>query len=264
MGKSFKQPLFFAASTKSCIITVIFGTHYRKELHHQGAPELTTKKYKTGKIRERNSEQILQAAEQEFVLNGYKGTSMQSIADRAQLPKANIHYYFKNKSNLYIAVLENITTAWNEVLEDMTEDMDPAVVLSSFIDAKVRLSYTNPNGSKIFAMEIIQGAPHLREHISGELRQWVKEKTHVIQSWIDQGKMRPVDPMHLIFLIWSSTQHYADFDTQVLEIMNCREYEEQEVQRISRFLKDMILTGCGLEVPAEEVPEVAEAHTTEV
>ncbi len=210
---------------------------------------MTTKKYKTGKIRERNSEQILIAAEQEFVLHGYKGTSMQSIADRAQLPKANIHYYFKNKANLYRAVLENITNTWNEALEDMSADMDPAIVLARFIEAKVQLSYTNPNGSKIFAMEIIQGAPHVKDNVSSEQRQWVKEKAAVIQSWIDQGKMRPVDPVHLIFLIWSSTQHYADFNTQVLEIMNRREYDEQEIARISHFLKDMILTGCGLKVP---------------
>lgn len=214
---------------------------------------MTTKKYKTGKIRERNSEQILIAAEQEFVLHGYKGTSMQSIADRAQLPKANIHYYFKNKSNLYRAVLENITETWNEALEDMSPDMDPAIVLSRFIEAKVQLSYTNPNGSKIFAMEIIQGAPHVKDHVSSDQRLWVKEKADVIQSWIDQGKMRPVDPTHLIFLIWSSTQHYADFNTQVLEIMNRREYDEQEIAKISHFLKDMILTGCGLKVPETEV-----------
>lgn len=214
---------------------------------------MTTKKYKTGKIRERNSEQILIAAEQEFVLHGYKGTSMQSIADRAQLPKANIHYYFKNKSNLYRAVLENITETWNEALEDMSPDMDPAIVLSRFIEAKVQLSYTNPNGSKIFAMEIIQGAPHVKDHVSSDQRSWVKEKADVIQSWIDQGKMRPVDPTHLIFLIWSSTQHYADFNTQVLEIMNRREYDEQEIAKISHFLKDMILTGCGLKVPEAEV-----------
>lgn len=213
---------------------------------------MTTKKYKTGKIRERNSEQILVAAEQEFVLHGFKGTSMQSIADRAELPKANIHYYFKNKANLYRAVLENITETWNEALEDMTPDMDPAIVLARFIDTKVQLSYTNPNGSKIFAMEIIQGAPHIKDAISGELREWVREKASVIQSWIDQGKMRPVEPTHLIFLIWSSTQHYADFNTQVLEIMNRREYDEQEINRISQFLKDIILTGCGLSVPQND------------
>ena len=77
---------------------------------------MTNRKYKPGKIRERNSENILAAAEQEFVLHGFKGTSMQAVADRAGVAKANIHYYFKNKDNLYLALLENIIANWNEVL----------------------------------------------------------------------------------------------------------------------------------------------------
>lgn len=203
-------------------------------------------KQKTGNIRNRNNLIILQAAQDEFVLHGYKGTSMQSIADRAGLPKANIHYYFKNKANLYRAVLENILTTWNQVLADMNEDSDPADVLRKFIRSKMQLSYTNPNGSKIFAMEIIQGAPHLKEYISKDMRAWVKEKTTVIESWIQQGKMRAVDPTHLIFMIWATTQHYADFNTQVLEITNRREYDDEEIDRITGFLTDIILTGLGL------------------
>jgi TetR/AcrR family transcriptional regulator len=204
---------------------------------------VTSENNKSGSIRTRNSLQILDAAQAEFVLHGFKGTSMQSIADRAELPKANIHYYFKNKANLYQAVLEEIMFAWNVVLEDMNEESDPAEVLSKFIHTKMQLSYSNPNGSKIFAMEIIQGAPHLIEHIRTDMRTWFKEKAQVIQSWIDQGKMRDVNPMHLIFMIWSTTQHYADFNTQVLEVMNRREYDDEEIASITEFLTGMILRG---------------------
>lgn len=204
-------------------------------------------KTKDSNIRTRNKLQILEAAECEFVLHGFKGTSMQSIADRAELPKANIHYYFKNKENLYKAVLENIIFSWNSVLADMNEQDDPADVLKNFIRVKMQLSYTNPNGSKIFAMEIVQGAPHLIQYIRKDMRQWVKEKTRVVQSWIDQGKMRPVDPMHLIFMIWSTTQHYADFNTQVLEVMNKREYDDDDIENITEFLTGMILRGLELQ-----------------
>lgn len=204
-------------------------------------------KTKDSNIRTRNKLQILEAAECEFVLHGFKGTSMQSIADRAELPKANIHYYFKNKENLYKAVLENIIFSWNSVLADMNEQDDPADVLRNFIRVKMQLSYTNPNGSKIFAMEIVQGAPHLIQYIRKDMRQWVKEKTRVVQSWIDQGKMRPVDPMHLIFMIWSTTQHYADFNTQVLEVMNKREYDDDDIENITEFLTGMILRGLELQ-----------------
>ena len=204
-------------------------------------------KTKDSNIRTRNKLQILEAAECEFVLHGFKGTSMQSIADRAELPKANIHYYFKNKENLYKAVLENIIFSWNSVLADMNEQDDPADVLRNFIRVKMQLSYTNPNGSKIFAMEIVQGAPHLIQYIRKDMRQWVKEKTRVVQSWIDQGKMRQVDPMHLIFMIWSTTQHYADFNTQVLEVMNKREYDDDDIENITEFLTGMILRGLELQ-----------------
>lgn len=204
------------------------------------------KRYKPGKIRERNEEIILHAAEQEFVLHGYKGTSIQAIADRAELPKANIHYYFKNKTNLYRAVLEYITQLWNEVLADISAEDDPAEVLENFIRTKVRLSYTHPRASKLFAMEIIQGAPHIHDFIRTDLRQWVREKSKVFEQWTQAGKMDPVDPVQLIFMIWSTTQHYADFDTQVLTLMNRAEFEEEDMEKITAFLSHVILKGCGL------------------
>ncbi len=216
----------------------------------------TTKKYKPGKIRERNEEIILKAAEQEFVLHGFKGTSVQAIADRAGLPKANIHYYFKNKNNLYRAVLEYITQLWNEVLSGISEDDDPATVLQEFIRTKVELSYSHPRASKLFAMEIIQGAPHIREYIRSDMRKWVRSKTKVFDAWIESGKMDPVDPVHLIFMIWSTTQHYADFETQVLTLMNRAEYEREDIDRITQMLSHIILKGCGLEVPELIKPEV--------
>lgn len=210
---------------------------------------MVTKKHKTGKIREKSIIHILNAAQQEFVLQGFKGTTIQAIADRAGLPKANIHYYFKNKENLIHAVLENILDLWDEVLGDISEDDDPRQVLEHFIRTKVRMSFTHPGPSKLFAMEIIQGAQHLKDYTRTYLRKWVREKAKVFQSWMDAGKMSQVDPVHLIFLIWSSTQHYADFETQILTIMNRAEYEEEDVDQISDFLCSIIIRGCGLQYP---------------
>jgi TetR/AcrR family transcriptional regulator len=204
------------------------------------------KKYKPGKIREKNLEQILIAAEEEFALHGYRGASTQAIADRAGLPKSNVHYYYKNKEQLYTAVLERIMHLWNEVLEDVTREDDPAAVLSTFIRKKVELSYTHPRASKLFAMEIIAGAPQVKNYIRTDMRQWFRSKTAVMEQWIEDGKMAPVDPVHLIFLIWSATQHYADFDAQILTLMNRAEYEPSDVEEISAFLIDMVLKGCGL------------------
>ncbi|MCH8258468.1 MAG: TetR family transcriptional regulator C-terminal domain-containing protein [Proteobacteria bacterium] len=192
---------------------------------------------------------ILDAAIEEFSRLGYKATSMQVIANRAGIPKANVHYYFKNKENLYREVLNHIIEVWNISFDEIQNDEDPAVALDRMIRAKVRLSYTHANASRLFANEIIHGAEHLGDYLKQDVRQWVRDKSRIIQAWIDAGKMDPVDPVHLIFLIWSSTQHYADFETQVLTILNRAEYETEMIDDIADFLSQVILKGCGLQAP---------------
>ena len=192
---------------------------------------------------------ILDAAIEEFSRLGYKATSMQVIANRAGIPKANVHYYFKNKENLYREVLNHIIEVWNISFDEIQNDEEPAVALDRMIRAKVRLSYTHANASRLFANEIIHGAEHLGDYLKQDVRQWVRDKSRIIQAWIDAGKMDPVDPVHLIFLIWSSTQHYADFETQVLTILNRAEYETEMIDDIADFLSQVILKGCGLQAP---------------
>ena len=205
--------------------------------------------YKKGKIRDKNLQIILSAAREEFVSKGYSGASIQAIADRAGIAKANVHYYFKRKSNLYIAVLDEIIHLWNDYFDEIRVEDEPSVVLANFIRQKVQLSYSHPRSSKLFAMEIISGAPLLKDYLRNEMRPFVRARAAVIEKWIDQGKMKPVDPTHLIFLIWSSTQHYADFETQVLTILNRGEYESEMVDQIADFLCEVILRGVGLKPP---------------
>jgi len=180
-------------------------------------------------------------------LQGYKGATVQSIADRANLPKANILYYFKNKENLYHAVLEQTLDMWDQGIGDIDPADGPKIAIEKFIASKVKMSFDHSSASKIYAMEIIQGAQHLKEFARTYLRKWVREKASLFQSWIDSGQMRNVDPYNLIFLIWSTTQHYADFETQILTVMNRGEYEEDDAEKITQFLTDFILRGCGLD-----------------
>jgi len=205
--------------------------------------------YKAGKKRDQSLQQILAAAEHEFVQKGFRGASMQAIADRAGLPKANVHYYFKRKANLYLSVLNGIIDLWNSSFSDISPQDDPAVALDRFIREKVRLAVTHRRASKLFAMEILGGAPYLQEFLETEQRVWVRDRARVIQAWIDAGKMARVDPMHFMFLIWSSTQHYADFDAQTLAVMKRRDYSGQAIDEISDFLSETLLRGVGLNVP---------------
>lgn len=201
---------------------------------------------KQSQIRIKSERKILNAAQEEFILQGFKGASVQSIADRAQLPKANVLYYFKNKENIYHAVLDLTLSMWDQGIGDLKLEDGPKKAIENIIAAKVKMSFENPNASKIYALEIIQGAQHLKEFARTYLRQWVREKAKIFQYWIDNGEMADVDPVNLIFLIWSATQHYADFETQILTIMNRADYEVDDIEQVTHFLTDIILRGCKL------------------
>jgi TetR/AcrR family transcriptional regulator len=201
---------------------------------------------KQGSIRVQSEQKILLAAQEEFILQGYKGATVQSIADRAALPKANVLYYFKSKEKIYHKVLELTLNMWDQAIGDIKIEDGPKVAIEKFIAAKVHMSFNNPAASKIYALEIIQGAQHLKEFARTYLRQWVREKAKIFQHWMDNGEMTAMDPVNLIFLIWSSTQHYADFESQILTIMNRADYEADDIHHVTQFLTDIILRGCGL------------------
>lgn len=207
-------------------------------------------KEKAGRIRQQNEAIILESAEVEFALHGFKGTSLNAIAERAGLPKSNILYYFQNKVGLYGAVLSDILGMWNQAFNDTTAEDDPAETINTYIRSKIRYSCSHPLASKIFAIEVIQGAPHLKKYLAEELNHWVQGRSKVIQAWIDAGKMDPVNPMHLLFLIWGGTQHYADFATQVEWALNKPELEQQDFDEAEQTLSHIILKGIGLKVPA--------------
>ena len=204
------------------------------------------KNYKTGKIRIDNLAKIIEAAEIEFALSGYKGASIMSIAKRAKLPRPNIHYYFPSKLELYNRVLMDVLALWNDAFDRITADDDPADAIGAYIYAKVMYSKTNPLASKIFANELIHGAAHLSDYLNEDYREWLIAKTEVMQIWISQGKMDPVDPFYLILLIWSSTQHYADFSIQVSTVLGKQELVDSDYEDIAVNLQHIILKGCGI------------------
>lgn len=171
------------------------------------------------RIQARNEAKILDAAQDVFAEFGFRGASIDEIAARAGMSKPNLHYYFKRKRDLYGAVLHRILRIWLEPLEELDPAADPETELRRYIHQKLEASRRHPSASRVFATEIIQGAPILKDYLEGPLRELVDRKAHVIRQWIDEGRLAPVDPYHLIFLIWAATQHYADFATQVRAVM---------------------------------------------
>ena len=171
------------------------------------------------RIQKRNSDAILEAALDVFSQNGFRGTTLDQIADVAGLSKPNLLYYFPSKDAVYTALLARLLETWLDPLRAMNPKSDPMVEIMGYVQRKLQLSRDYPRESRLFANEILQGAPHIRTAIEGDLRALVDAKAAVLTHWMDQGLIAPVHPVHLIFSIWALTQHYADFDVQVRAVL---------------------------------------------
>lgn len=204
------------------------------------------KKESTGQIRKKNVALILNAAKTEFVIHGFKGASIKRIAERADIPRANIHYYFANKTELYQQLLNEIIVSWNTSFDTLSIDDDPKTILTAYIHEKIMHAKQDPDGSKIFASEIIHGAPILKDYLHTGFKQWLDKKVTVIEAWIKQGQIDAINPHHLLFLIWSSTQHYADFNLQILAGFGKESMNDDDFDDVIKSLTTIILKGCGL------------------
>jgi len=171
------------------------------------------------RIQKKNKITILRAGLEVFSQFGFRGSTIDQVAELANLSKPNLLYYFPSKEAIYTALLAQLLDDWLEPLKALDRDGNPVEGLLDYANRKLAMSQNFPQESRLFANEIIQGAPRIGEVLKGELRDLVDEIAVVIDGWIKQGQIKPVDPYHLIFTIWSLTQHYADFDVQVRAIL---------------------------------------------
>lgn len=171
------------------------------------------------RIQKEKTEQILNAALNVFSTYGFRGSTIDQIATEAGLSKPNILYYFDGKDAIHAVLLARLLETWLEPLEHMQDSETPIDEICAYVTRKLEMARDYPRESRLFANEILQGAPHIIDDLSGPLRALTQDKADLIQSWIASGKIAPVDPHHLIFSIWSTTQHYADFDVQVNAVL---------------------------------------------
>ncbi|MEP6065752.1 MAG: TetR family transcriptional regulator C-terminal domain-containing protein [Paracoccaceae bacterium] len=163
----------------------------------------------------RNRARILEAALDVFSAHGYRGSTLDAIADASGLSKPNILYYFSGKEEIHVTLLSQLMETWLDPLVEMDENGDPIEEILRYVMRKLEMSRDLPRESRLFANEILQGAPRMTPHLEADLRPLVDEKCAVIETWMDMGKLAPIDPKHLLYSIWSTTQHYADFEAQV-------------------------------------------------
>lgn len=198
---------------------------------------------KLTRIQETNRKTILDAALEVFSAYGFRGSTLDQIAAKAGMSKPNLLYYFRRKQDIYVQVLEDQLETWLDPFNAIDANADPIEELRRYVTLKIEMSFAKPEGSRLFLNEILHGAPAIKSFLETTLRRAVNEKAKVIRKWVDEGKLAPVDPHHLIFMIWAMTQHYADFDVQIRAILGNQAGKPGFREQTAQAVLSIILNG---------------------
>lgn len=193
------------------------------------------------RIQREKREAIKEAALEVFSRHGFRGSTIDQIAEAAGMSKANLLYYFKSKEEVFATLIQRLLDAWMEPLRTMDAAGDPRAEIRSYIRRKIEMARDFPRESRLFANEILQGAPRILPTLEGELKDLVDEKAKVIARWMREGRLKEADPHHFIFAIWATTQHYADFDVQVRAVLGAQRAGGQRFEEAARFLESLFL-----------------------
>lgn len=195
------------------------------------------------RIQREKQDVILEAALEVFSVHGFRGATIDQIAEVAGMSKPNLLYYFPRKEEIHRRLMAALLETWLAPLQEMNADGDPFPEIRSYIRRKLEMARDYPRESRLFANEMLQGAPRISEMIEIDLKNLVDEKAKVLLGWMDQGKLARTDPYHLIFSIWATTQHYADFDVQVRAVLGKDRGGEGRFEDAARYLEQLFLYG---------------------
>ncbi len=189
------------------------------------------------RIQKKNRQAILGAALDVFSSEGFRGATLDQIAQAAGLSKPNLLYYFPSKESIYTELLSTLLDTWLSPLRDLRDTGNPICDIVDYAMRKLQMSRDFPRESRLFANEIVQGAPRIYDQIEGPLRELVDEKAALMRDWAKKGLIADIDPYHLIFSIWATTQHYADFNVQVCAIL--KPEQDEHMDDAAAFLSTM-------------------------
>jgi TetR/AcrR family transcriptional regulator len=195
------------------------------------------------RIQNEKREVILEAALDVFSTYGFRGATIDQIADAAGMSKPNLLYYFKSKEDIHLTLLQRLLETWLAPLRELDDVGDPLTEIRGYIRRKLEMARDFPRESRLFANEMLQGAPRMMPILAGDMKALVDEKAEVIKGWMKSGRIARTDPWHLIFSIWATTQHYADFDVQVRAVLGPNRGGDGRFEDAARFLEQLYVEG---------------------
>lgn len=195
------------------------------------------------KIRARNIRLILDVATDVFSRKGFEGTRIAEIAELAELPKANIYYYFSSKEEIYSEIIASLIAGWDDALANIRAERDPAEALRDYIIAKLDYTERHPRESRLFASEIIQGARFLSRKDRQHMQAATDARVAVLEEWISEGRMAAINPRHLLIMLWATTQFYSDFSPLACDALGQNKLKRRDFTTAAETIVQTVLGG---------------------
>ncbi|HPH12719.1 MAG TPA: TetR family transcriptional regulator C-terminal domain-containing protein [Burkholderiaceae bacterium] len=201
-----------------------------------------SKTVKVSEARERLEQDILTAAKRLFAQRGFGGVSLDHIAREVGASKQNLLYYFPSKEELYRRVLHGVLDVWLSYMDALSQRQDdPEQALREYIAGKLRFSREHPDDSRVYANEVVSGAPIFSDEIAERVIPALQADVAIFNRWAEQGLCRPVDGRHLMILLWASTQVYADWASQISLVLGKKKLGAEDFSAAESLIVDMVL-----------------------
>src|SRR6056297_344221 len=143
-------------------------------------------------------EKILEAAKNVFLKKGMAGSRMQEIADEANINKSLLHYYYRSKEKLFLAVFRFAVKQFIPGIKDIILSDEPIVrKIEMFVDSYIEILFQHPF-VPIFIIQEIQRDPDV---LSGALMESGVDPQEILQVFydaIDRGEIRPINPLEIM------------------------------------------------------------------
>lgn len=194
-------------------------------------------------VREGKERMIRSHAERLFAQFGFEGTSLEGIAQAAGISRHSLLYYYASKEDLYCKVLDDVLDQWLASMGAISASDSPEQALSAYIAAKLRFSRDQPYGSQVFTREVIAGAPRYKDAIEKRVTPVLREDLKTLEKWARQKRIKRIDFTHLMFLIWSATQAYADLAPQFTLFLGKSRLEQKDFDAAGAVLTQLVLAG---------------------
>ena len=214
----------------------------RKKIAVRPAPAIRTPK-KSRPPRLDKEQSILDAAERLFAQYGFEGVSLEGIANAVGISRHSLLYYFPSKDALYRKVLDRVLDLWLDCMAAISVSDHPQEALSAYIAAKLRFSREQPAGSQVFTREVIAGAPRYADVIEQRVAPMLREDLKTLEKWANEGRIARIDFTHLMFLIWSVTQAYADLAPQFAMLLGKPKLDGKDFAAAESVLTRLVMAG---------------------